>query len=1147
MSDKRRRKSLSIVKPPLSPLTPINEPSGSQSPVSLLKKRISPKVAPPSPGVSSPTSLHDVPSPSSTAPRQIKHKSSIDRLVQKARPRSLQKSGRPSSLFGSFRGGALSPKDEDDNELSRTSSQPSSIHSQSEFFLGLAASPVLLHGDVQTASGVFRKRSQYLVLTDSYLIKFRSQSRAAEIFPCIPSSMGRASGVRHSRLSSSGSVHEFHAQGEGLQAVPLNQVVAIYRLDDGKPYFSIEVSYLDEEAMQASSVVLQLHDPRDHDLWLSSIQGAAMNARLKDPVQFSQQLVEYTARVLEQDMDYDPHQFHMFRVVQRAGKTGATRSSSDDLTKLTSSVCILAIGVFKLHLIPLPKGQRTLSNTSLSDLNGISHGMAALTEFTVAQDDDSFLLKFRIPLRQNLSLSLASSCVNDIALSTRRTTDFFRPKWPEQPFTWNVPKVMDEDFLEIPPIDEENEALNRTLAAYCAAYGLDASFVRYTVNTECEDGPAFCLAPRADGNKYTLLELIAVVRALRYNESFGTLSFAGVALDDLQRLKDPFGSEHVAWRTRSGEQLKHEEESNTTLLVQEVRALALNSTSLRRLDFSYCLNGDLSSVAGLRDDLGCGICEALFPLCANHATNIDWVVLNGTTLSETDLDYFFSAAIDRSCHFRAIDVGCCALGDRSMNTVLNALSHQSSTMESLDLSGNPARLDPQILCAEIRSFTFLRKVNLSDVPRLSNSEPILSLEILLQWKLEDLRLSRTSLNEESVDALAAYLQSSQSASLRSIDLDECQLSGKDAATLLESSVMSSFPRDLRMNLSSNRLEHGHDALVEAIHHSKCPSQLILRMIDYQNEHNYQRLLDAVSVNIGLSYLDISQVTLPSDANIATCEALGRLFVSNNSLTFLDISGEQTHLVASSLGIGLNSALLGLKHNNTLQVLRIENQRLGLQGASTLASVLEENHSLSEIHCESNEITLQAFTVLVNSLERNETLMYLSDMEIDRAWALRKVDREAESLQDSAKAGSGAMSSTKATVKRTLGKTLSGQKADHKRVPSSSVPHADLQAALGSLSDQWDKEIARLQEYLARNYSLKEGLPLKSPGPLDFDRPGTSDSLETAIRDFSMEKTPRAEVDRQLEAPLVDGKEWDPFEGSEDDAEDAESPLELRKQ
>ena len=1065
--------------------------------------------------------------------------------MQKAKPRGLQK-GRPNSLFGSFRGAANSPDDEDYG-LKRTASAATSVHSQSEYLADLAKGQVLLHGEVQTASGMFRKRSQYLVLTDTHLIKFRCQARAAEIFPSIPSSMGRSSGSRHSRLSSGGSIHDLHAPNEGLQAIALNQIVATSPLDDGKPYFSIEISHLDEETMQASNMVLQLQDPRDQDLWISSVRGAVTNARLKDPLEFSQPLVGYAARIVEQDGDYDPSHIHMFRVVQRAGKS-VSRSSSDDLTKLTSVVCILAIGMFKIHIIPLPKSSRTSSNTSLPDLACTSYGLAALTSLNI-QDDDGFSIVFRTPLRQPVTLSLAASCATDIALSIRRVADWLRPEWPEQPFTWNAAEIVHkyEESLPIPASDEPYQALNRTLAAYCAAYDLDATRFRYTDSYDCEDAPAFILQPPADGRKYSMLELLAILRALRYNESFGTLSFQDIDLSDLQRLRDPYGHDHVPWTTKSGESLNQPEQANCTLLVQEVQALALKSRRLRRLDFNNCMRKRSQTVDEVQEDPGSGICEALFPLCIRQLTNIDWVVLNGIKLSEVDIDYIFSAAIDRSCHFRALDIGSCGLGDRDMLTILNALSHQSATMESIDISGNLGRLDPQALREEFRSFDFIRKLNLSNLARISPKQPLLPADLLYQWRLQELRLSKTTLNETCVDAIATYLQSPQSATLRFLELDECGLSGRDAATLFES--MGTQPnkgRDLRISISANRLEQGHESFVKAIRRDKCPSQVVMQLVNYQNEGNLQRLFDAFARNTTVNYLDISGILLTADASETTCQALGRILSLNTALEYLDISGEQTHIVASNLGKGLYKALDGLKQNTALRVLRIENQKLGLQGASTLASVFEENRCLQQVHCEGNDINLQAFTVLVRSLEHNETLLYLPDMARDRAWASKKVDREVDSIRENSNVGLAAISSTKASVKRTLGRTVSSQRTQTPRAPMGSMPVFDVQAAVGSLSIQWDHELARLHEYLTRNYNLAHDLPLEPQSRPDLQEDGINGSLETAMQDFSLEKTPRAEVDRQL-GDTADGQElYGQVDGSTDEGEDSEGPLEMGK-
>ena len=429
MSDRRRRRSLSIFRPPLSPLTPIDEPSSDQAPVMLLKKR---RTAPfgfsSSPLSASPAydGTYDMEAPSPTSSlsslKRVSSKASMDRLLSKTRPKSLQRAGRPTSLFGSLRS-LHSLQDEDDNALTRTTSTPTSTYS--ERLNDIAGSEVLHHGEVQTAGSMFRKKSQYFVLTDTHLVRFKSQSRASELFSCIPSSLGKSSGMRHSRMSSSGSLHELQSSsssGESYYATLLSQIVAVYKLDDGRPYFSVQITWLDEETMQASDTTLQLHDPTDSDLWLSSIRGAAMKARLINPLPFSQYLVEYTARALEQERDYDPQQFHMFKVVQRASRAGG-RSSSDDLTKVTSNICILAIGIFKVHLIPLPKMSRTLSSTSLSDLIGSSHGVTTLTALNLQTSDDSFTLTFRTPLRQPTVLCLASFCSSDIALLLRQAAE----------------------------------------------------------------------------------------------------------------------------------------------------------------------------------------------------------------------------------------------------------------------------------------------------------------------------------------------------------------------------------------------------------------------------------------------------------------------------------------------------------------------------------------------------------------------------------------------------------------------------------------------------------------------------------------------------------------------------------------------------
>lgn len=86
---------------------------------------------------------------------------------------------RASSVFGSIRGYKLP---DDDEPLSATSTRTSAGfggYLSEDMRLG----QVLHYGEVQTSSSMFRKKKEFLVLTEKYLIRYKSQSKAAEAFP----------------------------------------------------------------------------------------------------------------------------------------------------------------------------------------------------------------------------------------------------------------------------------------------------------------------------------------------------------------------------------------------------------------------------------------------------------------------------------------------------------------------------------------------------------------------------------------------------------------------------------------------------------------------------------------------------------------------------------------------------------------------------------------------------------------------------------------------------------------------------------------------------------------------------------------------------------------------------------------------------
>ncbi|KAI9847833.1 MAG: hypothetical protein M1837_001726 [Sclerophora amabilis] len=1055
------------------------------------------------------------PSPDSRSPKDHEQPGS-----PKIRPRTLLKNTRPTSIFGSLRS---IPAPEDGDEISSAVSEEPLLEGDRSNEPFVASAVVLYHGEVQTSGGVFRKRKDYLVLTEKHLVRFKSQTRAVEAFPSIQSSLRRANTVRHTSMTSVGSMPDLqslhsNSSAESHAGVPLRQIIAVYRSEDGRPYFSIEIAHLDEESNHASAMTLQLNRPEEAEVWLSSIRAAATKARLLDPVPFPPKSVEYVARKMEQDRDYDPQHFHMFKVVQRTSHKSTGRASSDDLVKLGATVRFLAVGMHKVHLVSLPKSTQRASTTSLAEANSKEgYGLVTLTSFNMKNLDDSFELNFRSPLRPTTTLYLASTVSADIAVSVRQQADFLRPEWIEQSFLFPDPRHLEEASLPAVPEEEDCRCFDRTLTAYCAAYSIDTSNIRYTIEYDVDDSPQFSLltpySPRR--STYSVLELLALFRALRYNEFFCSISFRGISLNVLHQLRDYYGLDHVSGTSRSGAPLDLKDISRKSLLVQEIQAIALKSKRLRRLDFSFCVTRKSQVNESEAPDPGCEIAEALFPLCRKQLTNVDWVVLNGIELDETDLDYLVDAAAERASHLRALEISRCGLTDRSLQLILNAMLSQDSTLESIDISGNLARLSPSTFQGQIGHFGFIRKLNLSRVHRTSGPEPLVAPETLLNWRLEELQLSETAVNEQTTDSISAYLATPMSDTLRVLRLDQCGLTGKDVAVFMHS--MTRTPgkaRDLHLSVSENRLEQGHDKLVAAIAQGLTPSKLTMKMVEYRKEDHFRQLVQALRKNTTLKYLDISKASLPYDANDETCEALQLMFAENKTLEELDISGEHAHLEVAKFGIGLNDALTGLKQNTALKVLRIEYQKLGFQGANTLSSVLEENVTLREIYCENNDINLQGLTVLVNSLANNTSVCYMPTMERDRHESLRTVEREIQDLRAEAAAKAKQTKSMKTLVSVSRTPTVPTLKL---------YTDEDVQASARLVNNKWDRVTSRLSQYLLRNAGIANGIPavLEEDEP---ERRSSSGSLSAFLDQVTLLTSATAEAaDAPREPPSRNGE------------------------
>lgn len=352
--------------------------------------------------------------------------SSNPALFEHQRPDSSRKSVR-NSVFGSLRS-LGSAETTDDRRSTWTTSKTSADEDDflSSMALGGAVAAaggfqVLHYGEVQMSGGMWRrKRPQFLVLTDSHLARFKNQARAAEAFPAIPpsssSSASSSSYGRHSASSSSismaakrqsvaslASVQDGQLVGNNGEPVsnniPLSNVIAVRAVHDAKSPHAIEICYMEEHAVKASFLHVQLGDQQEFELWLGGIRGAAARLNSPDPtVVFDRPSIDYVVRALEQERDYDPEAFRMFKVAQRLPHKRQQSSSDDPAKNAPPNLCFLAVGLHKIHIVPFPKPDRSSVvslNSSGVDLMSLCLGVMCLSSFSMQHGEDDFQISFR--------------------------------------------------------------------------------------------------------------------------------------------------------------------------------------------------------------------------------------------------------------------------------------------------------------------------------------------------------------------------------------------------------------------------------------------------------------------------------------------------------------------------------------------------------------------------------------------------------------------------------------------------------------------------------------------------------------------------------------------------------------------------------
>ncbi|KAK3295555.1 uncharacterized protein B0H64DRAFT_441942 [Chaetomium fimeti] len=822
---------------------------------------------------------------------------------------------------------------------------------------------------------LLKTKTPYLVVTTNYLIKTKSRADAATLVP------GLSEGAKP---ESNGSTPE------PLLVIPTEAIVSVFAAESTRPSLGIEVwwkSPLAGHSFCRSEFFFTNPTQRNEQ-----VHHIARSMRAGQQQQDEDGAVRHSQGVkvlLEKIHEVEEPRFHhrkpnIIPVVPRGATRRGYMPKLEDATKKSQEgpAFYLVVGTYLCHLVEIQKGKG-----GEAVCRHKSYGLATLESFKGewVMHEERFNITFREPFQNPVTLELASRYYRQVIRVFGTADRFLKPAWPQ---LWQSMEIFHVSGLKEPQYlvpKEDFGSFKRTLDAYLAAY--HCQDVDWEINWKTRFAPEFRLLPGKRGS-YSPLQLLAVLRALRYNDYFTSLSFRDIDLSVLYGLQDnTLRKVNVAYLSRTCVALGPDEIETlriSPVLHQEFHALAFCSEKIRQIDFSNSTRSLPSRVAQYSNSQSPGLqfLTPILSLLRSGITKCNRLIVSGNTLPQFDVD---DLAETMKCGaIQALDVSYCGLDDASLrDMIVDPLSDYPGLLQSLSVSGNPGRLPAHIMPGLFRYLTEIRVLNLSgSIQAESYIEgsllPFSALESM--ERLEELDVSGYKLDEATCHDLERFLQyrswrldQGQPLRFHKLVLNHCRITGTQAARLFHAIGEN---RGLHLCLNGNPIEDGIADLATAIAAHKGPAALYLEMIEFKHEANYLTLLSALTTTQHLTLLSLAG-TAPSPEAPGPCTpqlttTLHNLLARNTSLLCLDLSGFSGKLDDGQLPHGAGRALAGLAANRTLTHLRVRNQNLH-DDAGVLGRALAANTTLRSLDCRGNGLNLTSLRFLVDSLAVNTSV------------------------------------------------------------------------------------------------------------------------------------------------------------------------------
>ncbi|KAK2009819.1 leucine rich repeat protein [Colletotrichum eremochloae] len=920
---------------------------------------------------------------------------------------------------------------------------------------------ILKHGPLKTDSRLWKSRAEYVVLTDGHLIKFSSVEAARSNFTELAPPTARLK-----RSSTSSTLSQDGTHSDGRVEIPLCRIVNIFHEEGVSPHFGLDVWWSETSPLVSwACTKLFFGMPAERDDWMSEIRQAIRESVGSSTVPKGLIASNVEAAIYAIVATEEPPcrgcPLDIFPVVQRTTLLSSKAENTENAKKSRDgSSYYLLLGQNKCYLIRVARTSVYKAPQDI-DINTVAFGLTSLVRLkaTMVPHEERFVLGFRLPCENEKRLELASRWYREIVMTFMKADRAVRPAWPQH---------MQRDIFDIRgltaqlllPSGQDYGGLKRTLEAYCATFKCRAP--EWTVNWKCERRehcPEFRLLPAKETGGYSALQLLAVFKALRFNDYFKALSFRDVDFSPLCGLTDvPGWDESVADVNRDGlviDGAHRDILKSAPLLSQEIHAVAFTSGSVRKIDLTNVLAsrnivGVSRTRAGSKKEPE--VVRPILLLLRNGSIPCDTLLVGGNPLTAAEVDDLVDV-LHIPDLLKELDISRCNLDEKSLEEIWDALPSQGYKMEALNTSRNIGHVDHMVVKNNLSHFVCLRKLGIAGNCLSQFRDPIFFDETIMRWGLEELDLSNINLNDATLQVLGNYLQSPEANYLRRLDLNNCGMTGNQIAELFNSMGQG---RVMTCSISGNYLEAGTEALANAIAYNFGPTSLFMDMIEFQNEKNYIRIIKALSLNRTIRLLSLVGTSTPGQVSEEACTAVSDFFATNQSVQYLDFSGFSAKLDEGQLGLGFSRSLSGLAENTELRHLRIRNQKLNLN-IGDLAHAIHLNQTLTTLDVQENNLNLSNLSHMTRALEQNSSIQEFCP------FSRSELNAAVKSSVQNVGMPTGQPSSARA---RRASKVLS--KATFENF---AMEMDKNNALMQNLKDEWSVKIAQIDHILERNRTL----------------------------------------------------------------------------